>query len=205
MTDDQQRAREQFDAWAKSANKAVHGFNRVEDMWDAWQAAAAALRAEPNAAALRVAMQSLEQIANAPDDQGAKFNAMGALRFLQTQPVELRAAPEGFVLVPVGYRSVFHDKCWRCYPSFCKCPPTKDEVEAMKGELYLLDQALQREQMRSRVMAGELAGLAQAVQKAKQARLDAGGYDNLPKDLFELAEKAGHAALAARPRGVKDV
>lgn len=60
----------------------------------------AALRAAPEAVALRTAMTTLEQIASAPDDQGAKFNAMGALRFLQTQPVELRAAPEGFVLVP---------------------------------------------------------------------------------------------------------
>ncbi|WP_313250829.1 hypothetical protein [Stenotrophomonas sp.] len=61
----------------------------------------AALRAAPEAVALRTAMTTLEQIASAADDQGAKFNAMGALRFLQTQPVELSAAPDGFVLVPV--------------------------------------------------------------------------------------------------------
>lgn len=45
--DDRQRAREQFEAWAKSANMTIHGFNRVEDMWDAWQAATAAQRTAP--------------------------------------------------------------------------------------------------------------------------------------------------------------
>ena len=101
--DDQQRARE---LWSDALRKvgqhefAYHvGCGGDLDLSEqaTLDVITAALRAEPNAAALRVAMQSLEQIASAADDQGAKFNAMGALRFLQTQPVELRAAPEGLI------------------------------------------------------------------------------------------------------------
>ena len=105
MTDDMQRARElladgyEAIGWPSIAEDVRSGAVGIEP--HVMHAITAALRAAPEAVALRVAMQSLEQIANAPDDQGAKFNAKGALRFLQTQPVELHAAPEGFVLVPV--------------------------------------------------------------------------------------------------------
>ena len=113
MTDDQQRARELRRQAAKilaDAYKDAHFFGAMDDALSETPsshcrvtitAITAALRAAPESVALRVAMQSLEQIASVPDDQGAKFNAMGALRFLQTQPVELRAEPEGFVMVPV--------------------------------------------------------------------------------------------------------
>ena len=55
-------------------------------------------RAAPDAVALRTAMETLEQIATAPDDQGAKLNAAAAVAFLTTQGA---GGPEGFVLVPV--------------------------------------------------------------------------------------------------------
>jgi len=58
----------------------------------------AALRAAPEAVALRTAMRTLEQIANAPDDHGARFKAAGAVAFLITQGA---GGPEGFVMVPV--------------------------------------------------------------------------------------------------------
>lgn len=58
--------------------------------------------------ALRTAMETLEQIATAPDDRGAKFNAASCVAFLTTQgaagqewrPIE--AAPEGRLVV-VGW------------------------------------------------------------------------------------------------------
>ncbi len=112
--DDQQRARE---LWSDALRKvgqhkfAYHvGCGGDLDLSEqaTLDAITAALRAAPEAVALRTAMTTLEQIANAPDDQGAKFNAMGALRFLQTQPVELRAATEEFGSLP----PVEHVRYW---------------------------------------------------------------------------------------------
>lgn len=52
----------------------------------------AALRAAPEAEALRVAMTALEQIATTPRNKGARMNAKATLLFLQTQ---LAARPQG--------------------------------------------------------------------------------------------------------------
>lgn len=119
MTDDMQRAREQFEAWAagvsyRGSNIDTTRNDLVPDWyldplaalaWRCWQAA---LRAAPDAVALRTAMTTLEQIASAPDDKGAKFNAASCVAFLTTQgaagqewrPIE--AAPEGRLVV-VGW------------------------------------------------------------------------------------------------------
>lgn len=105
--DDQQRAREllatEYDRDGLFDSARFIRTNRMDphlgwtrDVNAAIAAITAALRAAPEAVALRTAMTTLEQIASAPDDQGAKFNAMGALRFLQTQPVEFSAEPEGW-------------------------------------------------------------------------------------------------------------
>lgn len=67
--DDQQRAMELFDKWAESSGKTVHGFNRIEDMWDAWQAATAALRAAPEVTEAMVEAAHAAYWSH-PDDRG---------------------------------------------------------------------------------------------------------------------------------------
>ena len=99
MTDDQQRARELKGQLAQRA---------VYFSLETCAEITAALRAAPDAVALRTAMETLEQIASAPDDKGAKFNAAGTMAFLTTQgavgpewrPIE--TAPEGRLVV-VGW------------------------------------------------------------------------------------------------------
>ncbi|MEG0966731.1 MAG: hypothetical protein RSG92_15285 [Pseudomonas sp.] len=54
--------------------------------------AAAPVAAAPDAVALRVAMETLEQIASTPRNKGARVSAMATLKFLQTQ---LAARPQG--------------------------------------------------------------------------------------------------------------
>lgn len=58
---------------------------------EAWNTRAA-LRATPEAEALRIAMTTLEQIASTPRNKGARMNAKATLLFLQTQ---LAARPQG--------------------------------------------------------------------------------------------------------------
>lgn len=103
MTDDQQRATELLAAeYERSGLKATAASIRSEipgppsmHQKVAIRAITAALRS--NDVALRTARETLEQIANAPDDQGAKFNAAATVAFLKTQGA---GGPEGFVLVP---------------------------------------------------------------------------------------------------------
>lgn len=99
--DDQQRAREQFETWASKywnprkarwAGVDRYRSDDCEKAWQAWQAATAALRAAPEAVALRTAMRTLEQIASTPRNKGARVNAKATLLFLQTQ---LAARPQG--------------------------------------------------------------------------------------------------------------
>jgi len=106
MIDDQQRARELRKQAAEilaAAYKDAHFFGAMDDALSETPsphcqvtitAITAALRAAPDAVALRVAMDTLEQIASAPDDQGARFKAAGAVAFLITQEAGLRGAPE---------------------------------------------------------------------------------------------------------------
>jgi len=113
--DDQQRARELLAAeYEKKGQpylaKGIRAGDHSNSYWGEQVLAAitAALRAAPDAVALRTAMETLEQIATAPDDKGAKFNAAGTMAFLTTQgaagpewrPIE--AAPEGRLVV-VGW------------------------------------------------------------------------------------------------------
>ena len=110
--DDQQRARELLAA--EYRKEGLYG--QVDHSHGAAARAAiaaitAALRTAPEAVALRVAMDTLEQIANAPDDQGARLKASGAVAFLITQGVggsaslpwqPIESAPEGRLVV-VGW------------------------------------------------------------------------------------------------------
>lgn len=103
MTDLMQQVREQFEAWSQENFGAVdlsrfdsgdYRYARTRSDWELWQAAwqAAALRAAPEAEALRIAMTTLEQIASTPRNKGARMNAKATLLFLQTQ---LAARPQG--------------------------------------------------------------------------------------------------------------
>ncbi|MBG7005414.1 hypothetical protein [Pseudomonas paraeruginosa] len=78
-------------------------------------------------------------------------------------------------------------RCWKCWPSFCKCPPTPDVVEQMKGDIFLLDRELQRENRRAREFSDVLRLLARDVIAMRDARMGDGGYDNVPPDMHELA------------------
>ncbi len=70
-------------------------FGRKESFVSNWNRRAAQ-RAAPEVTALRVAMETLDQIATADSDQGARIKASAAVAFLKSQPVDLRAAPEGW-------------------------------------------------------------------------------------------------------------
>lgn len=73
-----------------SCNADVSGTS-ADDAVDAWNRRSA-MRAAPEAEALRVAMTTLEQIATTPRNKGARMNAKATLLFLQTQ---LAARPQG--------------------------------------------------------------------------------------------------------------
>lgn len=141
---DQQRARELRRQAAKilaDAYKDAHFFGAMDDALSETPsphcqvtitAITAALRAAPEAVALRTAMTTLEQIASTPRNKGARMNAKATLLFLQTQPVELRAAPEGFVLVPVEATvqmkriGGFNDHTWRSVLAAARPQGVKD-------------------------------------------------------------------------------
>lgn len=82
--------------------------------------------------------------------------------------------------------SVFTGECWRCWPASCRCPAAPDEADQMKGDLFLLDRELQRENRRAREFGDSLKHLANAVIKARDTRLADGGLDNVPPDLHDL-------------------
>ncbi|MDX3985933.1 MAG: hypothetical protein QHC88_11840 [Achromobacter sp.] len=56
----------------------------------------------------------------------------------------------------------------------------------MKGDLFLLDRELQRENRRTREFGDALKNLANAVITARETRLADGGLDNVPPDLHDL-------------------
>lgn len=86
--------------------------------------------------------------------------------------------------------TLFTGKCSRCWPAFCKCPPSADEIEKMKGDIYLLDRELQRENRRASEFTGVIRILAGAIISARDARVADGGFDNLPPDMHQLAQEA---------------
>lgn len=92
---DQQRARELLCQFCDLDRSDYYDGLRV-NAGEAVEAITAALRAAPDAVALRTAMTALGQIANAPDDNGAKFNAASCVAFLTTQGA---GGPQGFVPV----------------------------------------------------------------------------------------------------------
>ena len=95
--DDQQRARELLaQEYERDGITHVPDCIRREAMLTemehrAVRAITAALRAAPEAVALRTAMRTLEQIASTPRNKGARVNAKATLLFLQTQ---LAARPQ---------------------------------------------------------------------------------------------------------------
>lgn len=94
-----------------------------------------------------------------------------------------------------GQLSIFAGVCWRCWPGMrCKCAPDSTVADALRSELFLFDQELQRENRRAREFSDALQSLADAVWKARQARVAVGGLDNWPPDLHIIAEQAKSAA-----------
>ncbi|MFY4005981.1 hypothetical protein [Achromobacter denitrificans] len=97
--------------------------------------------------------------------------------------------------------TLFTGKCCRCWPGFCRCPPTTDEVEQMKGDAFLIDRELQRENRRAREFGDALKQLSQAVITARETRMADGGFDNVPADLHDLFTQAQAAtALLSEDR-----
>lgn len=138
--DDQQRARELLaKEWRKLAEDAPadmleSGCELPPLVAASIAAITTALRAAPNAVALRVAMETLEQIANAPTDQGAKFNAAGTVAFLTTQGAVGRAAPEGWSFQRQDDGSIIVTA--ECYGSVHVRPDDSDSIAA--AMLHLL-------------------------------------------------------------------
>lgn len=93
--------------------------------------------------------------------------------------------------------TIFSEKCSRCWPALCRCPPSTDQIELMKGDMLLLDRELQRENRRAREFRDELVNLARAICEAREARVAAGGFDDLPADLHDLSVKAAAALQLA--------
>lgn len=97
--------------------------------------------------------------------------------------------------------NLFTGRCWRCWPGFCKCPPTTDEIEQMKGDIFLLDRELQRENRRAREFSVALAALASGIYQHRERLLAEHGLDGVPADLHRLGEQAKQAAeLLDEPR-----
>jgi len=86
--------------------------------------------------------------------------------------------------------TLFTGKCWRCWPGFCRCPPTADEVEQMKGDIFLLDRELLRENRRAREFGEALKQLSNAIVAVREARMADEGLDNVPPDLHDLFTQA---------------
>lgn len=100
--------------------------------------------------------------------------------------------------------SLFSWKCWRCWPTICRCPPAPDEVEQMKGEVFLLDRELRRENRRAREFGDALKQLTQAVAKTREDRMADGGFDNVPADLHDLFTLAQAKATVLTEERNKD-
>lgn len=97
--------------------------------------------------------------------------------------------------------SIFADTCWRHWPEMCKCPPSEDQNERMKSDVFLLDRELQRENRRAREFSIALAALASGIVLHQQRMMAAHGEDGVPEDLFRLGEQAKQAAeLLGEPR-----
>ncbi|NYT38915.1 hypothetical protein ERD78_18640 [Allopusillimonas soli] len=97
--------------------------------------------------------------------------------------------------------SVFTDVCWRHWPKMCNCPPSEDEVERMKSDVFLLDRELQRENRRAREFAIALAALALGIFQHRERMMAAHGEDGVPEDLHRLGQQAKQAAeLLDEPR-----
>jgi hypothetical protein len=83
----------------------------------------------------------------------------------------------------------------------CKFKPDDTEAERMRGEIFVLDRELQRENRRAREFADALRSLATTVWDVREARMESDGLDGLPADLFDLGQKAQEvAALLNEPR-----
>lgn len=90
--------------------------------------------------------------------------------------------------------NLFADVCWSHWPKTCTCPPSADEIERMKSDVFLLDRELRRENRRAREFSEALADLARAVRQMRETRMAEGGEDNVPADIQGLAERAREAA-----------
>ncbi|MFP1759858.1 hypothetical protein [Lonsdalea quercina] len=90
-------------------------------------------------------------------------------------------------------KSFFRDQCWRCWPAFCKCQPQESEVGNLRGEIFLLDRELQRENRRAREFGDVIKSLVGSINRAACERMNRDGLEDLPEDLLLLREKARNA------------
>ncbi len=98
-------------------------------------------------------------------------------------------------------KTLFTGACWRCWPAACRCPAAPDDAERMKGDIYLLDRELLRENRRAREFGEALKQLSNAVVAVREARMADGGFDNVPPDLHGLFTQAQAAtALLSEDR-----
>lgn len=97
--------------------------------------------------------------------------------------------------------SLFTDVCWRHWPKGCTCPPSANEIERMKSDVFMLDRELQRENRRAREFAIALAALTSGIYQHRERLLSSDGLDGVPEDLHRLGEQAKQAAqLLDEPR-----
>lgn len=98
--------------------------------------------------------------------------------------------------------SLFSSFCWRCWPTLaCKCQPDSSESGRLRGEVFLLDRELQRENRRAREFSIALSALASGIYQHRERLLAEHGLDGVPDDLHRLGEQAkGIAELLDEPR-----
>lgn len=102
--------------------------------------------------------------------------------------------------------SLFSDVCWRHWTKGCNCPPSDDEIDRMRSDVYLLDRELQRENRHAREFAVALAALASGIYQHRKRLLAEHGLDGVPEDLHRLGEQAKQAAeLLHEPRNADQV
>ena len=96
---------------------------------------------------------------------------------------------------------LFSDQCWRHWPNMCNCPPSTDEVERIKSDVFLLDRELQRENRRAHEFSIALAALASGIYQFRERVMAQHGEDGVSAELFQLGEQAKQAvALMDEPR-----
>jgi len=97
--------------------------------------------------------------------------------------------------------SLFTDICWRHFPKSCNCPPSPDEVDRMRSDIFLLDRELLRENRRAREFSQALSEMANAIGDLVTRRAADGYEENVPADIHYLHMQAREALdLLGEPR-----